>query len=457
MTLLRIMVVDDEEAMRESLAAWLMKEGYPVSMAAGGREALDELSRREYDLVLLDIKMPHLDGYEVLRLIREEYPHIIVVMITGYGSIESAVTAMKQGANDYLLKPFDPEHLMLLIEKMAQQKEMLDEYRLVQARLSEFESMGFEDLLGRSESMRKVFGLIEEVAPVDTPVLVTGETGTGKELVARAIHTRSRRLRGPFITINCGAVPEHLLESELFGHERGAFTGAIKTRLGRLEMGDRGTLFLDEVGEISTQMQVNLLRALEEKRFHRVGGSDEVESDFRLICATHRNLRNLMEEGQFRSDFYYRINVFSIHVPPLRERDDDVALLAHHFMLRLSGELNKPIAELTPAAHRILARYSWPGNVRELRNVIERAVVISHGGVLDADDLSFLTPEGQTYSGCKLLRDVEIKHIEQTLLECNWNISRAAEMLGINRGTLSRRIKSFGLAKPVHKSDGARA
>ena len=453
MRVLRILVVDDEEAMRESLAAWLHKEGYPVAMAAGGREALAQLSQNEYDLVLLDIKMPHLDGHEVLRLIREDYPHIIVVMITAYGSIESAVTAMKQGANDYLLKPFDPEHLMLLVEKVAQQKELMDDYRLVQARLSEYEAMGFEGLLGRSESMRQVFSQIEEVAPVDTPVLVTGETGTGKELVARAIHTRSRRLRGPFIPINCGAVPEHLLESELFGHERGAFTGAVKTRLGRLEMADQGTLFLDEVGEISPQMQVNLLRALEEKRFLRVGGSGEVESDFRLICATHRDLQALREEGRFRNDFYYRINVFNIHVPPLRERGEDVALLAHHFALRLASEINKPIAELTPAAHTILARYSWPGNVRELRNVIERAVVISRGGAIDVDTLSFLTPEGQSFSGTKLLRDVEIEHIQKTLQECNGNISRAAEALGINRGTLSRRIKAYGLADPTVKHD----
>ncbi|MEW5724563.1 MAG: sigma-54 dependent transcriptional regulator [Thermodesulfobacteriota bacterium] len=443
-----IMVVDDEEAMRESLAAWLNKGGYAVATAASGREALMELSRRPYDLMLLDIKMPGMDGHELLNKIKEEHPHILVVMITAYGSIESAVAAMKQGAHDYLLKPFDPEQLMLLIEKLALHKEVLDQYQALQARLDEWEAAGFEDLIGRSAAMRRVFALIEEVARTDTPVLITGETGTGKELVARAIHSRSGRAFGPFIAINCGALPESLLESELFGHERGAFTGAVRTRLGRLEMADQGTLFLDEVGEITPQVQVNLLRVLEEKKFLRLGGQREIASDFRLICATHRDLAALIEQGRVRRDFYYRVNVISILVPPLRDRREDVPLLANHFARRFAREMNKPLEDLRPQACRVLQHYDWPGNVRELRNVMERAVVINRGGIIEAEDLVFLRPEAPAAPGGASLEEVEADHIKRTLADCQGNVSRAARILGINRSTLTRRLKKLGLTKP---------
>jgi two-component system response regulator HydG len=372
----------------------------------------------------------------------------MVVMITAYGSIESAVIAMKEGANDYLLKPFDPKQLMLLIEKMANQKEMMTEYRLVRDRLFELEGAGFGDLIGSSEAMQEVFKRIEEVAQADIPVLITGETGTGKELVARAIHARSIRNCGPFVAINCGALPEPLLESELFGHERGAFTGAVRTRIGRLEMADQGSLFLDEVGEISAQMQINLLRALEEKRFLRVGGSREVESDFRLICATHRDMQALVDTGRVRSDFFYRINVISIRVPPLRERPGDITLLANHFLQRFSIEISKPTQELTPSAYRLLTRHDWPGNVRELLNVIERAVVVSRGPKIDTADLTFFGPGTEASAKAATLEEVEALHIRRTLEECNWNISRAAEILGINRGTLTRHIKKHGLKNP---------
>lgn len=443
----RILVVDDEEAMRESLAAWLIKGDYSVETAAGGEKALEALARRPCDLALVDIKMPGMDGHELLRRIKETHPSTMVVMITAYGSIESAVTAMKEGANDYLLKPFDPEHLIFLVEKLAGQKELLDGYQVMQARLAEWDAGGFEDLIGRSEPMRKVFALIEEVAQTDTPVLIRGETGTGKELVARAIHVRSLRNHGPFIAVNCGAVPETLLESELFGHERGAFTGAVKTRLGRLEMANQGTLFLDEVGEIAPQMQVHLLRALEEKRFMRLGGQREVSTDFRLLCATHRDLSELLDQHRIRSDFYYRINVISIRVPPLRERSDDVPLLAQHFMERFSHEMNKAVEGITPSALRVLQGYSWPGNVRELRNMVERAVVVNRSGTIDERDLSFLRPEEAAPTEGGTLEDVEARHIEQTLESCGWNISQAARSLGIHRGTLARRMKKYGLDK----------
>ncbi|MCF8061328.1 MAG: sigma-54 dependent transcriptional regulator [Deltaproteobacteria bacterium] len=447
MSAFHILVVDDEEAMRESLAAWLQKAGHEVTMAAGGDGALEVLGQQPCDLALVDVKMPGMDGHELLRRIKEDHPRVMVVMITAYGSIESAVEAMKQGANDYLLKPFDPEHLMLLIEKLVKQKEVMDEYHVMQARLAEWDTGGFEDLLGRSLPMREVFKQIEEVAQTDTPVLISGETGTGKELVARAVHSRSLRTYGPFIAVNCGAIPEHLLESELFGHERGAFTGAVKTRLGRLEMANQGTLFLDEVGEIGLAMQVNLLRALEEKRFLRLGGQREVESDFRLICATHRNLDLLMEEGRIRSDFYYRINVITIRVPPLRERRDDVPLLAHHFLHQFAREMGRRVDGIAPEALRLLQDYAWPGNVRELKNVIERAVVVNRSGTVEGDDLTFLRAGETARSGAGSLEEVEAGHIRKTLETCGWNISRAARILGIHRGTLTRRMKKYGLDK----------
>lgn len=445
---MKVLVVDDEEAMRESIAAWLEKGGYDAGKAASGRDALSELNHKDYDLVLLDIKMPGMDGHELLGRIREEHPHIMVVMVTAYGSIESAVQSMKQGANDYLLKPFDPEQFMLLIEKMARQKELLDDYRSIQARLLEFETSSYEALIGRSEAMRNVFHMIEEVTETDAPVLITGETGTGKELVARAIHSRSNRYSGPFIAINCGAAPESLLESELFGHERGAFTGAVKTRLGRLEMADQGSLFLDEVGEISAQMQVNLLRALEDKRFMRVGGAHEIESNFRLICATHRDLLKMVEDGEFRSDFFYRINVIRIHVPPLRDRREDISLLAGHFLEKFSKELNRKIVEVSPEVYKLLNQYDWPGNVRELKNVIERAAVLSRSGIINSDVLTFLTPSETGALHGKTLEEVELRHIKKILAECDWNISQAAGVLDINRGTLTRRMKKHGLSKP---------
>jgi DNA-binding NtrC family response regulator len=443
-----ILVVDDEEAMRASLAAWLAKSGHTVATAAGGEAALAAMTKAPYDLVLVDVKMPGMDGHELLRRLKEAYPQVLVVMITAYGSIESAVSAMKAGANDYLLKPFDPEHLMLLIERLSKQKRLMDAYQMLQARLSEWDTVAFQDLVGQSDAMRSVFGAIEEVAQTEAPVLVTGETGTGKELVARAIHARSLRAQGPFIAVNCGALPAHLLESELFGHERGAFTGAVKTRLGRLEMADRGTLFLDEVGEISHAMQVRLLRTLEDKRFLRLGGQREIKSDFRLLCATHRDLDEMVAAGKIRSDFFYRINVISVEVPPLRERREDISLLAVHFMQAYARETNRPVTRISPAALHLLDGHDWPGNVRELRNVIERAVVVNQTGGIETADLTFLKPREETASSSGTLAEVEANHILKTLTRCAWNISKASRNLGIHRGTLSRRMKKLGIEKP---------
>ena len=418
-----IMVVDDEEAMRESLSGWLVKQGYRVQTAGSGPEALSCLAQDSYDLLLIDIKMPEMDGLELLRLVKSEHPQVLVIMITAYGSIESAIESMKRGADDYLLKPFDPEQLMILIEKMVQQQALLAENQTLKERLAEQTLVGMGDLITAAPTMRPVLDLIQQVSAADTPVLISGETGTGKELVARAIHTLSARAYAPFVTINCGAQPESLLESELFGHERGAFTGAVKARRGRLEMADEGTLFLDEIGEIPSKMQVDLLRVLEEKTFQRVGGASPVNSDFRLISATHRDLTKLIQEGIFRQDFFYRIAVITIPVPPLRDRPEDIALLAKYFLDRFSRETGKKIEAFSPQALEILSRYPWPGNVRELKNVVERAVVIGKSRLIGPNELTCLAPGGEATGEPLTLRALAEKRIRQTLESQDWNIS----------------------------------
>ncbi|MBU1742813.1 MAG: sigma-54 dependent transcriptional regulator [Proteobacteria bacterium] len=444
----RIMVVDDELAMRESLAAWLVKDGFEVATADGGEQALALMKQTPFDLVFVDIKMPGMDGLELLRRLRADHPETYAIIITAYGSIDTAVEAMKLGATDYLVKPFDPEQLMVLIDKTLQHKALVDENEALKVRILERDKTVFEDLIGQSQAMRQVFALIEDIAPTDAPVLVTGETGTGKELVARAIHARSERRFWPFVPLNCGAVTETLLESELFGHERGAFTGAVKARRGRLEMADKGVLFLDEVGDIPGKMQVDLLRVLEEKTFYRIGGTTKVQSDFRLICATHRHLPTLIEEGRFRSDFYYRINVITIDVPPLRRRPEDIGLLSVHFLERFALDTGKRLSGFTAEALAQLKGYPWPGNVRELKNVIERAVVICRGDRVGVQELSFLRPGDAPEASPRTLEEVEIDHLRRTLEASAWNVTQAARRLGIDRGTLFRKMKRHGLARP---------
>lgn len=447
-SLLRVLVVDDELAMRESIAAWLAQDGYEVAKAADASEALALLEQQEFGLALVDIKMPGMDGVELLGRIKDEYPETLVVIITAYGSIESSVEAMKAGASDYLLKPFDPEQLMLLLEKLGRQRALLKENLALRQRLADGECAGYEDLVGRSQAMLGVFDLIEEVAATEAAVMIAGETGTGKELVARAIHNRSQRAYGPFVTINCGAQSETLLESELFGHERGAFTGAVKARRGRLEMADGGTLFLDEVGEISQKMQLALLRVLEDGQFQRVGGSKNLTSDFRLICATHRNLSDLINQGEFRQDFFYRINVFSISIPPLRERKEDIIPLSEYFIEKFSREAGKPSSRMDERAKQALITYPWPGNVRELKNVIERAVIVSRGESIGLDKLTFLGPSSQKEASPLSLAEVELDHIRRALRAHGWNVSQTASALGIDRTTLSRKMKKAGLKAP---------
>ncbi len=446
---LTTLVVDDEEGIRESLAAWLTKDGYRVDTADSGESALACIEVRPYDLYLVDIKMPGIDGIELLSRIKARQPDALTIVITAHGTVQTAVDAMKRGANDYICKPFDPEELSLIMERLAATKALRDENLALREQLMERRDLSVEGIVAQSEAMQSVFATIEDVAPAAAPVLIQGETGVGKELVARAIHHAGERAAGPFVALNCGAQSESLLESELFGHERGAFTGAVRARRGRLEMAAGGTLFLDEIGDITPKMQVGLLRVLEEKKFQRLGGTQWIDTDFRLVSATHRDLSRLIREGQFREDFFYRINVIRIDIPPLRERMEDVAPLADHFLERYRLETGKRLLGITQRALGALMAYSWPGNVRELRNVIERAVVLARGQMIGAEDLSFLNAGGDP---CRLgtlsLREMEISHIRAALETCAWNVSRAAKQLEIDRATLTRKMKRHRLQRP---------
>ena len=443
----KILIVDDELIMRESLAGWLERDGHDVDTAASGEEALYKCKDRRFDILLVDIKMEGMSGLDVLKQIKGSDPDVAVVMITAYGSIPSAIEAMKNGAYDYLLKPFDPNELGVIIEKIidlqAQAKENLylkQEYK---------DRARFESMIAQSRPMQEIFDLIQDVAPTDSTVLITGETGTGKGLAAKAIHTNSPRSEGPFVIVNCGAFPEHLLESELFGYQKGAFTDAKTTKKGRLELAHGGTLFLDEVGEISMRMQIDLLRILEDRVFYRLGGTQPIEADFRVIAATNSDLEKAIRQGTFREDLYYRLNVISFRMPPLRERKDDIPLLAQHFVHRFAQETNKPIDQISREALDEMMLYEWPGNVRELQNAIERAVVVGKGRKIMLHDLPILQPERLSSAIRKSLNEVEKLHIIQVLRETEWNISKSAQTLGIDRSTLYNKIKRYNIQKPT--------
>jgi two-component system response regulator HydG len=442
---MHIMIVDDERIIRESFFHWFQKSGHRVSTAASGNEALEKLADTPYDLMFVDIKMPGMDGIELLQAVKEAYPETIVVIITAYGSIESAVNAMKIGASDYLLKPFKPDQLSLVMEKVLQQQKAQSEFNYLKGRLEKITR--FDNIIGQSAAMNEIFEMISEVAASDASVLLSGETGTGKELIAKAIHAKSVRANLPFIAINCGAIPDTLLESELFGHQKGAFTGATHERKGFLEVVSGGTLFLDEVGEISPRMQVNLLRVLEEKSIIRLGSRQPVPVDFRLVTATSRNLEKRIEDAGFREDFYYRINVIQMDIPPLRRRREDIRLLADHFLKKFCHETTKRVDRISPKAYDLLESYDWPGNVRELENAVERAMVLSKSRLLTEADFAFLRPIPAGSPIGPSLREMENHHIRKILDQHQWNITRAADALGINRVTLHKKIKRYHLAK----------
>lgn len=442
----KILVVDDELIVRESLGGWLERDGHTVDKAASGEESLEKFEKTRYDIILLDIKMEGMSGLDVLKKVKEIDPDVSVVMITAYGSIPSAIEAMKSGAYEYLLKPFDPDELMVLIEKIRKHQAERRETQFLREQYKE--RTRFENMIGQSRALQHVFDLIESVAPTDSTVLINGETGTGKGLAARAIHTKSGRGQGPFVVVNCGAFPEHLLESELFGYQKGAFTDAKVTKKGRLEMAHGGTLFLDEVGEISMRMQIDLLRVLEDHIFYRVGGTQPIEADFRVIAATNKDLEKAIKEGTFREDLYYRLNVISFTMPPLRERKEDIPLLAEYFLHRFAQETNKPVDQIGREALDEMMLYDWPGNVRELGNALERAVVVGKGPRILPKDLPIFRAEYVSSPQGRTLREVETAHLERILNETQWNVSKSAEILGIDRSTLYDKIKRYELRKP---------
>ena len=440
-----ILIVDDEYSVRDSLENWFRKDGYRASSARDAREALQLLQSGGFDIVLLDIKMPGMDGMELQRRLKELDPEIVVIMITAFASVETAVQALKEGAFDYVTKPIDPDELSHLVRRALEHRRLRNEN--VRLRQSVEQLAGPTSIIGESRGMRKVLEMVASVAATDSTVLIRGESGTGKELVAQAIHSNSRRRYFPIVPVNCGALPETLLESELFGHERGAFTGAQYRRKGKLEMADGGTLFLDEIGTISLRTQVDLLRVLEAKEFTRLGGSKPIEVDFRVVCATNQDLEQLVREGQFREDLYFRVNVITIQVPPLRERREDIPLLVQHFLERFSLQMNRPFREIEPAAMDLLVRHPWPGNVRELANAIERALVVGRPPTVHADDLPLQLAAGEGAAVGDSLAEVECAHIARVLERMDWNITHSAEALKIDRVTLYNKIKKYGLRR----------
>jgi DNA-binding NtrC family response regulator len=449
---LRILVVDDEAVVRESLANWFQEDGHTVQAASDAKEALYIIKKSPWDLALVDIKMPGMDGLELQKRIREAAPGTTVIIMTAFASVDTAVQALKDGAYDYITKPFDPEHLTHLIRNIAERRDLVRENLSLKDKLAA--AAESPPILGRSPAIRRAIELIHTVAPTDTNVLITGESGTGKELVARAIHVGSPRAFMPLVVVNCGALPEGILESELFGHERGAFTGAHYRHKGKFELADGGTLFLDEIGEISSKIQVEILRVLEEKKVTRLGDTKPVRADFRLVAATNKDLKHEVAEGRFREDLYYRLNVFHIALPPLRDRQEDIPILAEALVERLARSMNRPVPAIEPEAMELLEAYDWPGNVRELANALERALVVARreeGGGIRREHLPVMTPTGELPSSSDdpeaSLASVERAHILRVLEETGWNISRTARVLGVDRTTVYNKIKQYGLEK----------
>jgi DNA-binding NtrC family response regulator len=442
---IKILVVDDELIMRESLAGWLERDGHIVEKAESGEEALEKIKTTHFDILLLDIKMEGISGLEVLTKIKQNDSDIEIVMITAYGSIPTAIEAIRNGAFDYLLKPFDPIELGVIIDKIIKHQAQARENLYLKEQYKD--RTRFENMIGQSPPMQQIFNLVQDIAPVESTVLILGETGTGKGLAAKAIHTASPLSEGPFVVVNCGAIPEHLMETELFGHQKGAFTDASETKKGRLELAHGGTIFLDEIGEISMRMQIDLLRVLEDRVFYRVGGTQPIHVDFRVIAATNQNLEALIEKGSFREDLYYRLNVISFTMPPLRKRKEDLPLLANHFLRRFSQETKKQIDKISREAMDEMMVYEWPGNVRELENAIERAVVIGKHRSIQPDNLPLFKNYGHDLHEGFSLKDVEKGHIVKILSDSNWNISKSAKILGIDRSTLYNKMKTYQIQK----------
>ena len=437
----KLLIVDDELSVRDSLAKWFREEGYEIGTAENANDALTRLAEQRWDAALVDIKMHGTDGIELQRRMHEVDPELLVIIMTGYASVETAVTALKNGAYDYVTKPLDPDEIAHLVKNALAHKRAAQENVLLRETVAEVARPG--ELIGQSSAMRKIFDAIETVGPTDATVLVTGESGTGKELVARAIHQASPRRFHPLVVIHCGALTETLLESELFGHEKGAFTGAQYRKKGKFEIAEGGTVFLDEIGDITLKTQTDLLRVLQEREITRVGGNQIVKVDFRCIAATNKDLEKLIEEGKFRPDLFYRLNVFRIELPPLRSRRDDIPALVDHFVRKFSLAMNKRISRVTPAAMNLLQQQPWLGNVRELENAVERAMVVGQEPELREQDFIF-KPQSVSNGSSKTLEDMERAHILRVVEECGGNQSHAAEILDIDRVTLYHKLKKYG-------------
>ena len=441
---IKVLIVDDEAIIRDALSDWLKDIGYQVFTAENGHEALEVIEREKPGIMIADLVMPGMDGIELMKRARAQRPNIEVIIITAYASIPTAITAMKEGAYDYIEKPFCPERAELLVKKLAAHQDLVEENLSLRQKLED--RYRFENIIAKSSKMQRVIEVIKVVAKSNATVLITGESGTGKELVARAVHAQSDRRNKPFVPVSCAALPESLLESELFGHEKGSFTGAYAQKKGKFEFADGGTLFLDEIGEMSANIQVHLLRVLEEKEFTRVGGNEPIRVDVRVISATNKDLRKAIEKQEFREDLYYRLNVVNIELPPLRERKEDIPLLADYFLRKFAVENRKEVTEFSPEVIESLVAYDWPGNIRELENAIERAIILSRDSSITTTDLpqENVSLVGSASIG-KNLKEVEKTHILNVLRETGENYSEAARILGVSRMTLYNKAKEYGL------------
>jgi DNA-binding NtrC family response regulator len=438
----KIIVVDDEDIVRESLYDWLDGVGYDVEIAASAEEALEILKKKKINIMLADLVMPGMNGIELMKEAKKLYPTLAAVIITAHATIQTAITAIREGAFDYIEKPFCPEKVELLIEKLVEHQDLIEENIALRRQIKE--KFRFEGIIAKSSKMLKIFELIKTVAPSNATVLIMGETGTGKEIVARAIHHQSKRSSKPFIATSCAALAESLLESELFGHEKGSFTGAVGRKKGKFEAADKGTLFLDEIGEINANTQIHLLRALEEKKITRIGSNEEIAVDVRVITATNKDLRNMVLEGKFREDLYYRLKVVTINLPPLKERKEDILPLAEHFLKKFAEENSKDVAKFSPGVVEFMLNYSWPGNVRELENMIEHGVILAKDKAVTMAELpqDIIHP---TIQKEKTIEAVTKTHILNVLEETKGNISKAADILGIRRMTLYNKLKKYDL------------
>jgi DNA-binding NtrC family response regulator len=446
----KLLIVDDELSVRDSLSKWFQEEGYEVTASENASDALTQLARQRWDAALVDIKMKGTDGIELQRRMHEIDAGMAVIIMTGYASVETAIAALKNGAYDYVTKPLDPDDIAHLVKNALAHKRATEEN--VRLRETVAESARPGELIGQSTAMRKVLEAVETVGPTDATVLITGESGTGKELVARAIHQASLRKFHPLVVIHCGALTETLLESELFGHEKGAFTGAQYRKKGKFEIADGGTVFLDEIGDITLKTQTDLLRVLQEREITRVGGNQLVKVDFRCIAATNKDLEKLIEEGKFRPDLFYRLNVFRIELPSLSARREDIPLLVDYFVHKFSQAMNKRMTQVSSAAIEHLQQQPWVGNIRELENAVERAMVVGHEPELRENDFIF-KPSAATQDSGKTLDGVERAHILRVVDECDGNQSRAAEILDIDRVTLYHKLKKYGWTRPSTKPE----